>query len=165
MCPAAGGQRLRKERRVGPVLYFIVFTLLIRTTLGALDQQEQKEIENDNPIGWLDLIPGLRQLEKNRRITGYALLSGFCAGIGGAVLFHLRGRDRYRAYLDSTRIDEVIRFRDQTEKAFLGRNLFLAGTLAVWVVHVLDLTIQAKRSRIKGEFTENCLRITFSYSF
>ena len=111
-------------------------------------------------------IPGIHQLKSGRYFKGTLLLGSFAGGIAGAVINNNKGNDRYRQYLGSTNVEEIIRLREQTEKSFKKRNLFMIGIAGVWLAHIIDLKFfKSKKGGVKGEVGKNSIHFGFYYSF
>lgn len=111
----------------------------------------------DEPISLADLIPGLSQLRQKKPWKGTLLLAGFTGCMAGAIFRNERGGQRYRQYLDSTDVEEIIRLREESELAFRQRNLFLLGGFAVWVLHLVDITFFHQKVKIESEIKQDSL--------
>jgi hypothetical protein len=146
-------------------LWLVLVCLLMVRPVSAREVLSGEEGEKPPLLSWGDLLPGLRQIGQKRYLLGGLLLGGFTAGITGALVANHRGYERYRAYLDGEDPLEITRLRTESERAFRSRNLFIIGTVAIGLIHLVDLTLWGKRSRISGEVYQNGLVFSFACSF
>jgi hypothetical protein len=111
-------------------------------------------------------IPGIYQLKSGRYLKGTLLLGSFAGCIAGTAINNNKGNDRYEQYLRSTNAEEIVQLREQTEKSFKKRNLFMIGIAAVWLAHIVDLKFfKSKKGGVKGEMGKNSIHLGFYYSF
>jgi hypothetical protein len=111
-------------------------------------------------------IPGIRQLQTGKYVKGTLFLCSFIGTAAGAFIYNKKGSDWYEKYRDSTNVDEITRFRAETEKSFKKRNLFMVGIFTVWLAHIIDLEFfKSKKTGVKGEVGKNSVNIGFYYCF
>jgi hypothetical protein len=111
-------------------------------------------------------IPGIHQLASGKYVKGTILLGSFLSCITGAVIHNNKGNDWYKKYSDSTNVEEIILFRQKTEKSLKKRNLFIVGALSVWALHIIDLKFfKSKKGGVKGEVGKNSFIIGCYYTF
>ncbi len=111
-------------------------------------------------------IPGIYQLESRQYVKGILLLSSFAGCITGFVINNNRGNRWFEKYIDSTNVEDIVRFREYTEKSLKKRNLFVAGIFTVWLAHLIDLKFfKSKKGGVKSEMGKNSINIGFFYSF
>lgn len=140
--------------------------LLLNTLAVAAAPPANKNKKKTKAIPLSMFIPGLHQLKNKQYAKGSLLLASFAGCIAGAVINNNNGNDWYRQYQSSTNVEEVILLREHTEKSFKKRNLFFAGILSVWAIHVIDLKFFKKgKGGVKGEVGKNSINLGFYYSF
>jgi hypothetical protein len=128
------------------------------------------ETKNDEkkskPISITKLIPGIQQIKSGKYAKGTLLLSSFIGSITGAVIYNKKGNDWYDKYTESTNVEDIILFRQNTEKNLKKRNLFLAGIASIWLIHIIDLKFfKSKKGGVKGEVGKDHINIGFYYHF
>ena len=111
-------------------------------------------------------IPGIQQLKSKKYVKGSLLLGSFIGSVAGAVVYNKKGSDWYDKYSNSTNVEDIILFRQETEKSLKKRNLFIVGIFSVWLVHIIDLKFfKSGKGGVKGEVGKNKINIGFYYSF
>lgn len=144
----------------------MVVALLVNTVAMAAEAPAKNEKKKTKAIPLTMFIPGLHQLKNKQLAKGSLLLASFASCIAGAVIHNNKGNDWYRQYQSSSNVDEVTLLRQHTEKSFKKRNLFFAGILSVWAIHVIDLKFFKKgKGGVKGEVGKNSINLGFYYSF
>ena len=138
---------------------------LMASSTGSPDTPEPGK-EKSKAISIAMFIPGFQQLKTGKYVKGVLLLGSFGGCIAGAVINNTNGNNWYKKYQVSTNVEEIILFRQYTEKSFKKRNLFMAGALTVWLAHIIDLTLfKSKNGGVKGEAGKNSFNLHFYYSF
>ncbi len=152
------------------VSLFLMLCLVVNlnTRTAAEEQPDSSEPGKEKPktVSITMFIPGIHQLAAGKYVKGTILLGSFLSCITGAVIHNHKGNDWYEKYLDSTNVEEIIRFRQKTEKSLKKRNLFIVGALSVWALHIIDLKFfKSKKGGVKGEVGKNNFNIDFYYIF
>lgn len=143
------------------ILFFFVYALS-----GQENEEKKEEPQPGGAVSIVKFIPGVYQLKSKKFAKGGILFCAFSAAIVGAVIENKRGNDLYEKYLASEDPGEVMALRKQTEKKFKNRNYYIAGTLGIWLLHLLDLKFfNKKKGGIKGEVTKKSMHIGFYYTF
>jgi len=111
-------------------------------------------------------IPGVSQIKSSKIIKGGVLLAAFTATLIGAIVENKKGNDYYDQYLVADDINRVITLRQQTESHFKRRNLFIAGSVGVWLLHLLDLKLfKNKKGGMNGAVEKDSIHLSLYYSF
>ncbi|MCK4761036.1 MAG: hypothetical protein KAW12_02480 [Candidatus Aminicenantes bacterium] len=146
-----------------------LFFCFVHLLCGAADKNtapQPEEKKEGQPVSITKLIPGLYQLKSKKTIKGTLLFCAFTAAVLSALAANKKGNDLYEQYLNSTDKAEVIALRKETEKKFKKRNLYIAGALGTWLIHLLDLKLfKNKKGGIKGEIANQQINIGVYYSF
>ena len=140
----------------------------ISAIAAAEEQPDAGEPGKEKPktVSITMFIPGIHQLASGQYVKGTILLGSFLSCITGAVIHNNKGNDWYEKYSNSTNVEEIILFRQKTEKSLKKRNLFIIGTLSVWALHVIDLKFfKSKKGGVKGEVGKNSFIIGYYYTF
>jgi len=140
----------------------------LNTVTAAEEQPDSSEPDKKKPktVSITMFIPGIHQLASGKYVKGTVLLGSFLSCITGAVIHNNKGNDWYDKYIDSNNVEEIVLFRQKTEKSLKKRNLFMVGILSVWALHILDLKFfKSKKGGVKGEVGKNSFNIGFYYIF
>jgi hypothetical protein len=125
-----------------------------------------KKKKNQEAISVTMFIPGIYQLKNKKILKGTILLGSFIGSLAGALSYNKRGNNWYEKYLNSTKVDDIIMFRQQTEKCLKRRNFCIGGMFFVWLLHILDLKFfKSGKGGIKGDFGQNKINLGFYYTF
>lgn len=142
--------------------WILILVFLTNWIATAADSNKKKT----RKVSILMLIPGVHQLKSGKYLKGTILLGSFIGSVTGAVTHNKKGNDWYDKYLNSTDVDEIILFRQKTEKSIKKRNLFIAGIFSAWLVHIIDLKFfKSSKGGVKGEVGKNSINIGFYYLF
>jgi hypothetical protein len=143
---------------------FLIAVLLVQPM--AAESNADTNEKKTKKVSILMFIPGLQQLKSKKYVKGSLLLGSFIGSVAGAFAYNKKGSDWYDKYLNSTNVEEIILFRQKTEKNLKKRNLFIAGIFSVWLVHIIDLKFfKSGKGGVKGEMGKNKFNISFYYSF
>ena len=146
--------------------FFLIPLLLVQPLTAAGDSGGKKNKEEKGKTVSISMfIPGIQQLKSGKYVKGTIFLVSFIGTVAGTFAYNKKGNDWYEKYQNSTDVDDIIRFREETEKSFKKRNLFIAGIFTVWLVHVIDLKFFNKKGGVKGEVGKNSINIGFYYCF
>jgi len=127
---------------------------------------EEPKPQKDKTIPISMFIPGFQQIKSRSYLKGVLLFAAFAGSTVGAFISNSQGNNWYDKYLASTNVEEIITFRKKAERSFKNRNLFIAGIVSVWVIHVIDLKFfKSKKVGVKGDVGKNSVNIGFYYSF
>lgn len=160
---------MKKKLSLFLILYMIVNLSLITAAEESPDSTGTDK-KKPKPVSITMFIPGIHQVKSGKFVKGTLLLGAFIGCITGTIIHNNNGNDWYKKYLDSTNVEEIIRLRQNTEKSFKKRNLFIIGILSVWALHAIDLKFSktksgTKKGSIKGEVGKNSFNIGFYYTF
>jgi len=149
------------------VCFFLIAVLAFNFTAAAKDPSEKKSKEKkEKTVSIAMFIPGVQQLKSGKYVKGSLFLGTFIGTVAGTFTYNKKGNDWYDKYRNSTNVDDIIRFREEAEKSFKKRNLFIAGIFTLWLAHIIDLKfIKTKKGGVKGEIGKNNFNIGFYYSF
>ena len=118
------------------------------------------------------LIPGVEQFKNKHYVKGTILLGAFAGSIAGAISYNHKGIQWYDKYRESMNVEDIVMFRQETEKNLKRRNYFIAGIFSVWLIHIIDLkffkpdkTDNNKGGGITGFVGQNEINLGFYYSF
>jgi hypothetical protein len=140
----------------------------LNSVTAAEEQPDPGEPDKKKPktVSITMFIPGIHQMKSGKYVKGTILLGSFLSCITGAVIHNNKGNDWYEKYINSTSVEEIILFRQKTEKSLKKRNLFMVGILSVWALHIIDLKFfKSKKGGVKGEVGKNSFNIGFYYNF
>ena len=140
----------------------------LNAMIAAEEQPDPGKSDKEKPktVSITMFIPGIHQLASGKFVKGTILLGSFLGCITGAVINNNKGNDWYDKYINSTNVEEIILFRQNTERSLKKRNLFMVGILSVWALHILDLKFfKSKKGGVKGEVGKNSFNIGFYYIF
>lgn len=142
----------------------MIMALLISSA--QVTAETETDEKKTKPISITKLIPGIEQIKSGKYAKGTLLLSSFIGSITGAVIYNKKGSDWYDKYKNSTNVEDIIIFRQNTEKNLKKRNLFLVGIASIWVIHIIDLKFfKSKKGGVTGEVGKNTINIGFHYHF
>ena len=149
---------------------FLILCLLVNLNAmtAAEEPPDSREPGKEKPktVSITMFIPGIHQLATGKFVKGTILLGSFLSCITGAVIHNHKGNQWYEKYSNSTNVEEIILFRQNTEKSLKKRNLFIIGTLSVWALHIIDLKFfKSKKGGVKGEVGKNNFIIGYYYTF
>jgi hypothetical protein len=149
---------------------FLMLCLLINlnamTAAGEQPDASEPDKEKPKTVSITMFIPGIHQLASGKYVKGTILLGSFLSCITGAVIHNNKGNNWYEKYIDSTNVEEIVLFRQKTEKSLKKRNLFIVGALSVWALHIIDLKFfKSKKGGVKGEVGKNSFIIGCYYTF
>lgn len=144
----------------------MIALLLIRPAAAAGTADPDKKKPEEKTVSITKFIPGIPQLTTGKYIKGTLFLGSFIGTVVGTFVYNKKGNDWYEKYQNSTNVDEITLFREETEKNFKKRNLFMVGIFTIWLAHVIDLKFfKSRKSGVKGEVGKNSINIGFYYSF
>jgi hypothetical protein len=149
---------------------FLMLCLLVNISAiaAAGEQSDSSEPGKEKPktVSITMFIPGIHQLASGKYVKGTILLGSFISCITGAVIHNNKGNNWYEKYINSTNVEEIVLFRQKTEKSLKTRNLFIIGALSVWALHIIDLKFfKSKKGGVKGEVGKNGFIIGCYYTF
>ncbi len=155
-------------KMVKKIVLFLILVLVVQGM--ALPQKEKqkdkKATEQAKPVPFSWFIPGLNQIKGGKYFKGGLLLSAFLGSAVGAVTYNNRGNRWYEKYSNSTVVDDIVRYRKNTEKDLRKRNLFIVGIFSTWLIHIIDLKFfKSKKGGVTSEIGKNNLAVGFYYSF
>ncbi len=143
---------------------FLITVLLVQPV--TAESNSDSNGKKTKKVSILMFIPGVQQLKSKKYVTGSLLLGSFIGSVAGAVVYNKKGSNWYDKYSNSTNVEEIILFRQTTEKNLKKRNLFIAGIFSIWLVHIIDLKFfKSGKGGVKGEVGKNKINIGFYYSF
>lgn len=149
---------------------FLMLCLLVN--INAISAAEEKpdsrepDKEKAKAVSITMFIPGIHQLASGKYVKGTILLGSFLSCITGAVIHNNKGNDWYEKYINSTNVEKISLFRQNTEKSLKKRNFFIIGALSVWALHIIDLKFfNSKKGGVKGEVGKNSFIIGCYYTF
>jgi hypothetical protein len=120
----------------------------------------------DGAVSIYKFIPGIPQLKSGNTIKGLLLLGSFLGVVTGTVVYNHLGNQSYQKYQHSTNVEEILLYRQQTERNFKKRNLCLVGLFSVWLIHILDLKFfKSGKVGVKSDVGKNNIDVGFYYSF
>lgn len=141
----------------------LIFVLVFFISGLTLSEQNGQKKSKGIPVA--EFLPGIHQIKNRKLIKGCLLLGTFLTAIAGAVIENNRGNDFYDQYLNSVVVEDIVEFRKKAENSYRLRNYFMAGILAVWVIHLLDMKFFKKKGGIKGEIKNNSIHFGLYFSF
>lgn len=145
---------------------FLIVVTMIQPAAAKSDADSNEKKSKTKKVSILMVIPGVQQLKSGKYVKGSLLLGSFIGSVTGAFVYNKKGSDWYDKYLTSTNVEEIILFRQETEKNLKKRNLFIAGIFSVWLAHIIDLKFfKSGKGGVKGELGKNKFNISFYYSF
>jgi hypothetical protein len=117
-------------------------------------------------VSIVKFIPGLYQLKKGKYFKGTLLLGSFVGTLTGTFIYNKKGNDWYDKYQNSTNVEDIVLFRQHTEKSFKRRNLCIVGIFSVWLIHVLDLKFfKTEKAGISGNIGKKKFNFGIYYAF
>jgi hypothetical protein len=144
----------------------LLINLNAMTAAGEQPDASEPDKEKPKTVSITMFIPGIHQLASGKYVKGTILLGSFLSCITGAVIHNNKGNNWYEKYIDSTNVEEIVLFRQKTEKSLKKRNLFIVGALSVWALHIIDLKFfKSKKGGVKGEVGKNSFIIGCYYTF
>ncbi len=142
------------------ICWLLITVLIVGPPATAADSDKKKP----KTIPITKFIPGIQQLKTKQYLKGTLLLTALIGTTTAALTFNKKGNDWYNKYQNSTNIEEIALFRKNTEKNLKKRNLFIAGILSIWIIHIIDLKFfKSKKSRIKSQVSYNEINIGIYY--
>jgi hypothetical protein len=150
------------------LLLMLCLLINLNAMTAAGEQPDASEPDKEKPktVSITMFIPGIHQLASGKYVKGTILLGSFLSCITGAVIHNNKGNNWYEKYIDSTNVEEIVLFRQKTEKSLKKRNLFIVGALSVWALHIIDLKFfKSKKGGVKGEVGKNSFIIGCYYTF
>lgn len=129
------------------------------------DEPPEKAETTGTPVSITLLIPGVSQLANKQYLKGSLLSAVFAGCCAGSLISNHRGYQLYDEYLASRNVDAITRLREDSERAFRYRNLFLIGATATWLLHLVDRKVFTQRSSIKSEIYQDGMAVGISFYF
>lgn len=147
------------------IILLLVIALIVQPAFSQQTQREKKK-EKGKKIPLSMFIPGVHQIKTKQYLKGGLLLGAFAGSISGTVIYNNKGNNGYDKYQNSNNVEDIIRFRNETEQSYKTRNLFIAGIFSVWLIHIIDLKFfNSPKSGITGGVGKNSIRVGFYHTF
>jgi hypothetical protein len=144
----------------------IVGLVILLVALPVWGKDSKKKETREKTVSIVKFIPGLYQVSSGKYFKGVLLLGTFVGAVTGTVVYNSKGNDSYRQYQQSTNVEDIVLFRQQTQDSFKKRNLFIAGIFSVFVLHIIDLKFsKSGKTGVKGDIRKDRIDIGFYYSF
>jgi len=130
------------------------------------EKEEKTEKPKSHTIPLTLFIPGIDQFKSRQYIKGGLMLGAFTACLTGAIINNSKGNQWYKKYQDAAIVEDVVHYRQQTEKSMKRRNFFMIAAFSIWVIHVLDVKfLKSGKAGVKSELGQDSLRLSFYYTF
>ncbi len=85
---------------------------------------------------------------------------------GGALWENFQGYSSYDKYKEATDRESVVYYRRKTEEYLRRRNYMLLASAGLWLLHVIDVKLSAKKKvKIRGKIEKEGASLSVSYSF
>lgn len=108
---------------------------LTAETNPPLHKEDKKSLEKSL------IFPGWGQLNEKKYAKGVFFMAAEFFCILQAISDNSQAEKYYNRYRNATIPDEVVFFRNQTEKYDIRRNQYLLAGAAVWIVNLVDIYI------------------------
>lgn len=134
--------------------------------VGPLAVSAASDGKKPKTISIAKFIPGIEQFKTKQYVKGTLLLGSLIGTAAAAFSYNKKGNDWYDKYRNSSNVEEIVLFRQNAEKKFKKRNLFITGILSVWLLHILDLKFfKSGKGGIKSRVSHNEINIGIYYRF
>ncbi|MCP4147322.1 MAG: hypothetical protein GY757_06180 [bacterium] len=144
------------------ICFFLALVLLIQGVYGADTPGDKKS----KIVSITMFIPGVQQIKTGKYGKGCLFLAAFLGSSTAVFAYNKKGNDWYDKYRISTNVNEVILFRQNTEKYLKKRNISIAALISTWLLHIIDLKLfKSKKGGVTGDAGKNKFNIGFYYSF
>jgi len=146
--------RVKKPVKCQSTVFLIIFLILFfQTSLNFTFSQEKEAKKNneDKKITSLKkslLFPGWGQLAEKRYFEGiiFATSELFC--LYQIYSFNRKANYYYKKYKIATNVQDVLLYRERTEKYDKLRNKYILGAAGIWVLNLVDIYyIMKKRQK------------------
>jgi len=91
------------------------------------------------------LLPGWGQFSEKHYVEGAIFASAAVFSLVQVLSFNRKGNRYYGKYQDAAAVEEVMLFRELTEKYDTRRNQYLLLTAGIWAVNLIDIYVIVKR--------------------
>jgi len=117
---------------------------LLLLSFSCFGSEYGEDVSEDRSFGSLQkslLIPGWGQVAEKKYVKGAAFLSAEIFCLYKIFENNHRGNKNYLLYKEAGNAEDVIKYRDLTEKYDKRRNLFILGAFGIWAVNLIDIYI------------------------
>jgi hypothetical protein len=134
------------------ILVYFLTLLLVSFPCFALKAEEN--VSKDGSFDALQkslLIPGWGQFAEKRYLEGAVFLSAEIFCLIKIFENNHRGNENYSLYKTAGNVEDVLKYRDLTEKYDRNRNAFILGAVGIWAVNLIDIYVIVKNKKNKDK--------------
>ncbi len=155
------------------LVYFLVFLFFSLSCFASEDGEDTSKDRSLNALQKSMLMPGWGQFAEKKYLEGAAFLSAEIFCLYKIFENNHRGNENYILYEAAGNVDDVVKYRDLTEKYDRKRNVFILTAVGIWAVNLIDIYVIVKNKKSKDknfkiqlESGENkTMGFTLSYRF
>ncbi|MFC2165523.1 DUF5683 domain-containing protein [Acidobacteriota bacterium] len=133
--------------------------LLFSSVPGWSQEAEPKDIPRETRFTSLHkslLIPGWGQFAEKRYIEAALFLSAEIFVLYKVFDTNHKGNQYYDKYREADNVDDVVKYRELTEKYDTRRNQYILVAIGVWALNLIDIYLIVKNKK------KNNLRLTLN---
>lgn len=155
------------------LVYFLVLLLFSFSCFASEDGQDTSKGRSFDALQKSLLIPGWGQFAEKKYLEGAVFLSAEIFCLYKIFENNHRGKKNYQLYEAAGNVDDVVKYRELTEKYDRRRNAFILGAIGIWAVNLIDIYVIVKNKKNKdknfkiqlesGENKILCFTLTFCF--
>ena len=134
------------------ILVFLLALLLFSLSCFAFeDGQDNSKDRSFDALQKSLLIPGWGQFAEKKYLKGAVFLSAEIYCLYKIFENNHRGNENYLLYKEAGNVDDVLKYRELTEKYDRRRNAFILGAIGIWAVNLIDIYVIVKNKKNKDK--------------
>jgi len=133
---------------------FVCILALFLFSLSCFASENGQDTLKDRSFDALQkslLIPGWGQFSEKRYLEGAFFLSAEIFCLYKIFENNHKGNENYLLYKAAGDVDDVVKYRDLTEKYDRRRNVFILGAIGIWAVNLIDIYVIVKNKKNKDK--------------
>ncbi|MFC2167932.1 DUF5683 domain-containing protein [Acidobacteriota bacterium] len=154
-------------------MFFLVLFIFSFSSFASEDGEDVSKERSFDSLQKSLVLPGWGQFAEKKYLEGVLFLSAEIFCLYKIFENNHRGNENYNLYKTAVNVDEVVKYRDLTEKYDRERNVFIMGAIGFWAVNLIDIYVIVKNKKNKDknfkiqlESGENkMLSFTFTFCF
>ena len=136
------------------IYVLVCFLALLFFSLSCFAFEDGLDTAKDRSFDALQkslLIPGWGQFAEKKYLNGAVFLSAEIYCLYKIFENNHRGNENYLLYKEAGNVDDVLIYRELTEKYDRRRNVFILGAIGIWAVNLIDIYVIVKNKKNKDK--------------